>query len=112
VRHVRRGGFVTMLVDQKQNDGIAVAFFGAPAMTAPAIARLARRFDCPIVPIRVERLGGAHFRFTVEKVLETVATGNGATDVLATMTRVNATIEDWVRSRPEQWLWLHRRWPS
>lgn len=112
VRHVRRGGFAAMLVDQKQNDGIAVTFFGAPAMTAPAIARLGRRFDCPIVPIRVERLEGAHFRFTVQKALETVATDNAAADVLATMTRVNATIEDWVRSRPEQWLWLHRRWPS
>jgi Kdo2-lipid IVA lauroyltransferase/acyltransferase len=112
VHHVRRGGFAAMLVDQKQNDGIAVAFFGVPAMTAPAIARLARRFDCPIVPIRVERLGGAHFRFTVEEALEAVTTDNAAADVLATMTRVNAVIEEWVRARPEQWLWLHRRWPS
>jgi Kdo2-lipid IVA lauroyltransferase/acyltransferase len=111
VRHVRRGGAAAMLVDQKQNDGIAVAFFGAAAMTAPAIARLGRRFDCPIVPIRVERLEGAHFRFTVEEALDTVATGNAVADVLATMMRVNAIIEDWVRARPEQWLWLHRRWP-
>jgi len=28
------------------------------------------------------------------------------------MARVNATIESWVRARPEQWLWLHRRWPD
>jgi lauroyl/myristoyl acyltransferase len=27
------------------------------------------------------------------------------------MTTVNAIIEDWVRERPEHWLWLHRRWP-
>ena len=25
---------------------------------------------------------------------------------------VNAMIEDWIRARPEQWLWLHRRWPE
>jgi Kdo2-lipid IVA lauroyltransferase/acyltransferase len=112
VRHLRRGGYAAMLVDQKQNDGIAVPFFGTAVMTAPAIARLGLRFDCPIVPVRVERLDGAHFRFTVQPPLEKANTGDAAADVLATMTRVNAVIEEWVRARPEQWLWLHRRWPS
>jgi len=28
------------------------------------------------------------------------------------MTRVNKTLEGWVRDRPEQWFWLHRRWPD
>jgi len=32
--------------------------------------------------------------------------------VLAMMTCVNAMIESWVRARPEQWPWLHRRWPN
>jgi len=21
-------------------------------------------------------------------------------------------LEDWVRERPEQWLWVHKRWPD
>lgn len=108
--HMRGGGHVAMLVDQKQNDGIAVPFFGREAMTAPAIARLGLRFDCPIVPIHVERLQGARFRFTALSPLKIAYTGDPTTDVLATMTRVNAMIEGWVRARPEQWLWVHRRW--
>jgi len=28
------------------------------------------------------------------------------------MTRINQMVEDRVRARPEQWLWLHRRWPD
>jgi hypothetical protein len=28
------------------------------------------------------------------------------------MVRVNATLEEWIRDRPEQWLWVHRRWPD
>jgi KDO2-lipid IV(A) lauroyltransferase len=112
LRHLRAGGHVAMLVDQKQNDGIAVPFFGAAAMTAPALGRLGRRFACPILPIRVERLSGAHFRFTVQPPIEIPDTGDAVADVLSVMTRVNAVIEDWVRARPEQWIWLHRRWPS
>jgi Kdo2-lipid IVA lauroyltransferase/acyltransferase len=112
LRHLRRGGHLAMLVDQKLNDGIAVPFFGRDAMTAPAIARLALQFACPIVPIRVERLAGARFRFAVLPPLAVSPTGDTAADVLATMTRINAVIEEWVRARPEQWLWLHRRWPD
>lgn len=112
VRHLRHGGSVAMLADQKQNDGIAVPFFGRDAMTAPAIARLAYRFDCPLVPVRVERLRGARFRCTVMAPIEMTATGSAAGDVRATMARVNGVLEGWVRACPEQWLWLHSRWPS
>jgi Kdo2-lipid IVA lauroyltransferase/acyltransferase len=112
LRHLRSGGQVAMLVDQKQNDGIPVSFFGAAVMTAPAPARLGLRFGCPILPVRLERLAGARFRFTVLPAFEAVDTGDAAADVLVTMTRVNAMLELWVRARPEQWLWLHRRWPD
>jgi Kdo2-lipid IVA lauroyltransferase/acyltransferase len=109
---LRAGGHIGMLVDQKMNDGIAVPFFGRVAMTAPALARFAYRYDCPIVPVRVERLEGSHFRITFDPPLVRPETGDRQRDVLEFMTRVNAQIESWIRARPEQWLWLHRRWPD
>lgn len=110
VRHLRGGGRVGMLVDQKLNDGIAVPFFGHDAMTAPAIARLALRFDCPMVPVRLERLEGARFRFTVLPAMRAASSGDVPLDVVRAMTRINAMIEGWIGARPEQWLWIHRRW--
>jgi Kdo2-lipid IVA lauroyltransferase/acyltransferase len=112
LRHLRNGGLVGMLADQKLNDGIAVAFMGRDAMTAPALARLSLRFRCSIRPVRIERLRGARFRFTVQPPIALSDSGNAAADVLAIMTRVNAAIESWVCARPEHWLWLHRRWPT
>jgi KDO2-lipid IV(A) lauroyltransferase len=112
VRHLQHGGSIAMLVDQKQNDGVAVPFFGRDAMTAPAIARLGSRFGCPLVPVRVERLNGARFRCTVMAPIEIVETGDATLDDLATMARVNAVLEGWIRARPEQWLWVHSRWPA
>jgi Kdo2-lipid IVA lauroyltransferase/acyltransferase len=52
---LRRGTHLALLADQKMNDGIAVPFFGRLAMTAPALAVLALRFDCDVLPLRVER---------------------------------------------------------
>lgn len=106
-----RGGTVAMLVDQKMNDGIAVPFFGLPAMTAPAIAQLALKFRCPVIPVRTERLDGARYRLTLSPPLDLPDSGNRNADILALMTRINAMVEEWIRARPEQWLWLHNRWP-
>jgi Kdo2-lipid IVA lauroyltransferase/acyltransferase len=109
---LRRGAHLTMLADQKMNDGIPVAFFGQTAMTTSALAVLALRFDCDVFPARVERLAGARFRLTVFPPLPLPRSGNHHADVAALMTRVNQILEAWIRDRPEQWFWLHRRWPD
>ncbi len=109
---LREGGALGLLVDQKMNDGVEARFFGQPAMTAPALAALALRFRCPVVPAHCRRLGPARLRVTVEPPLPLPDTGNRAADVLALTQAVNDRIEGWVREYPEGWLWLHRRWPK
>jgi Kdo2-lipid IVA lauroyltransferase/acyltransferase len=109
---LRQGDHLTMLADQKLNDGVPVPFFGRDAMTAPALALLARRFDCDLLPARVERLKGARFRLTVFPPLGLPRSGNAHADVAALLGEVNRTLEGWIRDRPEQWFWLHRRWPD
>jgi Kdo2-lipid IVA lauroyltransferase/acyltransferase len=109
---LRRGAHVALLPDQKFNDGIPVPFFGRPAMTPPALAMLALRYDCDVYPLRMERLRGARFRLTVEEKLELPHSGNRSADIAALMASANATLERWIRERPEQWLWLHNRWPD
>jgi KDO2-lipid IV(A) lauroyltransferase len=105
------GGHLGMLVDQKMNDGIAVPFMGRDAMTA-AVARLALSFNCPIVAGRIERLGGAHFRATLEPPITLFRSDDRERDVYNVMVQINAAIERWVRAQPGQWLWLHNRWPD
>jgi Kdo2-lipid IVA lauroyltransferase/acyltransferase len=107
-----RGEHLTMLADQKLNEGIPVPFFGRPAMTATALALLALRFDCDVLPVRVERLRGARFRLSVFPPLALPRTGDQTADVAALTAAVTAVLETWIRDRPEQWLWVHRRWPD
>ncbi len=110
MKALSRGDNLGMLMDQKLNRGIAVPFFGRDAMTAPALALFARRFDCAVVPTRVERLHGARFRLTFYPALEFEQTSDRHADITAIMERVNTVIEGWVRDRPDQWFWMHRRW--
>lgn len=112
LKALMQGGHLGMLVDQKMNDGIGVPFFGHNAMTAPALAQLALKFDCPVIPIRVERLGGLKFRVTCYPPLEINRSGDKTADILAVTTQVNQILEDWIRQQPAQWLWLHNRWPD
>ncbi len=106
------GGHLGMLVDQKMNDGIPVPLFGHDAMTAPALAQLALKFDCPVIPIRVERLQGLSFRVTCFPPLEIKPGNDKSADILAITTEVNHILEGWIREQPAQWLWLHNRWPD
>ena len=112
VRRVRDGGYTAMLVDQKMNDGIAVPFFGRDAMTAPALAQLAFKYDLPVWPVRTERLAGCRFRVTIFPKLELPRSDDMSSDVAETMHMVNTLLESWIRERPGQWLWLHNRWPK
>ncbi len=107
---LKKGGHLGMLVDQKMNDGIAVPFFGIPAMTAPALAQFALRFNCPLVPARIYRLKGCHFKMVLSPPLPVVTTDNRHDDIVRIMSQVNRILETWVRETPEQWLWLHNRW--
>lgn len=109
---LERGGVLGLLADQKHNQGVAVPFFGRPAMTAPMVARLALQYRCPVHGAWVRRLDGLKFRVTIEPPLEISDSGDHDADVAAILAQVNATYERWIRESPEQWMWVHRRWPK
>lgn len=110
--HLQRGGSLGLLVDQKMNDGIAVPFFGRDAMTAPALAQFALRFNAPIIPVHVVRIGPARFRMICDEPMAVTLTGDRVAEIRAITRAMNVRLEDWIRADPSSWLWLHRRWPK
>lgn len=109
---LRKKQSLGILVDQKMNEGIAVPFFGRDAMTGPGVAQFALRVGCGLLPLRIERLGGVKFRITVGAAVDVTDTGDREGDYRRIMTEVNRHLEEWIRARPEQWLWIHNRWPD
>jgi len=109
---LRAGKAIFLLVDQKTNEGVPAPFFGRMAMTTPAPAALALKLGAIVLPVSNERLKGARFRMTVHDPITFEPTGDYERDVLALTAKINEVIEQCVRYRPSQWLWIHRRWPK
>lgn len=112
IQLLKNGEHIGMLPDQKLNEGIAIPFFGRDAMTPPALAQFALRFDCPVIPVRIERKSGVNFRITYYPPMKVENTGDRHADVRNFMIKINGMLEGWISERPDQWLWLHRRWPE
>lgn len=112
IRALSKGQSVALMNDQKFNQGVPIPFFGHEAMTAPGATRLAMKFGAPLLPVSVLRTGVARYRVTFH---EPFHPERGATEddaVLATLLRINRFLEDRIREAPEQWFWMHNRWPK
>jgi KDO2-lipid IV(A) lauroyltransferase len=110
IKILKNSGSITMLIDQKMNDGIAVPFFGIDAMTAPAIARLAKKYDAHIIPSQIIRLDKANFILKFYPIIPLVKTNNNEQDIYNIMYKINYMVESWIKEYPAQWFWLHNRW--
>ncbi|MBE6449321.1 MAG: lauroyl acyltransferase [Alphaproteobacteria bacterium] len=101
---------IGILCDQKLREGIDVPFFGHLAKTAPAIATLSLKFDLPILPARVVRDENCNYVCYYYPIIKPVDTGDKTKDTYDLMLKINQMLEEWIREKPEQWLWIHHRW--
>ena len=106
VAHVARGGFIMILVDQRNSGAPFLDFLGQPAETVTVAADLALKTGAALIPARAVRDIEAN-RFDV--TFEPPVTGDDAGRM---MQAVNDRIGAWIEEHPEQWLWFHRRWRS
>ena len=104
------GEHLGMLVDQHFSRGVDVMFLGRPCKANPSVARLARRFNCPVVGVRVVRLPGRRFRVMAEGPFDLPRDAEGLVDVKAATQMMTDVVGRWVRENPGQYLWFHRRW--
>ena len=111
ITHLRGGGRLVLLIDQKMNDGIPARLFGHTAMTAPAAATLGLRLGALVVPAFCRRIGPARMLAVCEAPLELPDSGDRTADVATLTQAINDRVEAWVRAQPQDWLWVHRRWP-
>jgi KDO2-lipid IV(A) lauroyltransferase len=116
LRALRKGESVAFMNDQYARPpmGVRVRFFGVMVDTLAAVGPLAKRTGAAIVPASAYRDAQGVSHVVIEPELdlgESLDSPEKSTQALA------SKVESWVRARPEQWLWIHRRfknvdWPS
>ncbi|MDD5629623.1 MAG: hypothetical protein PHU21_11200 [Elusimicrobia bacterium] len=111
LRALRRGDSVAFMNDQYAPPpmGVPARFFGVEVATLAAVGALARRTGAAVVPVSSYRDRDGLVRVVVEPELDVSACIN---DTPAVTGLVAAKVEGWVRSHPEQWLWIHRRFKN
>lgn len=112
LRALARGESVALMNDQKFNGGVAAPLFGVIARTAPGPSSFALRYGVPLQPMSVQRTHKARFRVVVHDPIHLDNTGDRNADIEAGVQRVNAFMEERIRERPEEWFWVHKRWPN
>ena len=104
VRHLRDGGIISILLDEKYSEGVRIPFLGHDAYTSLSAAQLALKYDLPMIAaygIRTE--DGDAFRVEFEAPIP-------HTNPI-TMTRAfNDSLSARIMANPEQWYWMLRRW--
>ena len=110
LRLLREGGFVGVLIDQDTDvQGHFVPFFGRLAFTPRAAGDLAVRTGAPIVFGCVHRVAPAMHEVVLKRI-DVPRTGDREQDSLALTAAATRAIEDEIRRRPDEWVWMHRRW--
>jgi KDO2-lipid IV(A) lauroyltransferase len=106
IKHLKTGGSLGLLSDQKMNDGMKVNFFGTEVKAAAAAAEFSVKYNIPVVPFRTIRDEKTKINFVFR--LEKPIYPEGCTSEQL-MQKIYDIYEQWIREYPNQWFWQHNR---
>ena len=90
--------------------GLKTTFFGKETGTAMGLAIMVQRTGAPVLPIYTYREDSGKTVVIFEKPLEFDKIEDKEEKILHITQKCNDKLEDLVRKKPEQWMWVHRRW--
>lgn len=110
LKTLREGKFFGIIGDQGMPDsGFSCPFLGRMAYTSPAPAMLAYKTNCPIIVATTKRLND-FYEIHYSPPLFPDCSRPMAEEVERLMKQALALLEETIRDRPEEWLWIHNRW--
>ena len=106
---LRKGGLLYLLPDMNfgPEESIFVRFFGQPAATVPSLSRFARLGRAKVVST-ISFMEPHGYNLHVQGPWPDFPTE----DVEADTQRMNDYLEGWVRQRPHEYFWVHKRFKT
>jgi KDO2-lipid IV(A) lauroyltransferase len=106
------GGVIATLADQDAGArGQFVDYFGRPASTHKAVALLSLEHRVPLVVLGARKVREPmQYELIIQDVIWPEEYSEQPDAIRAITQRFTAALEQVVRTAPEQYFWLHRRW--
>ncbi len=110
LRGLKNGAFLGIVGDQGMPDsGYSSPFLGREAWTSPVPALLAYKTNTPLIVATTIRENGK-YRIHYSPALFPNQDASKETEVKRLMDEALCLFENSIKTRPEQWLWVHNRW--
>ena len=108
IKKLSEGKSIALMIDQRVREGEKVKFFDNLATTTTIPAQLAKKYNCELVPIYIERKESNYFKIYISKPIKV-----GKTKSIQQITEfLNQVLEKMILKNVDQWIWTHDRWKS
>jgi len=106
VKHLKKGGRLGMLIDQKASEGIDINFFGTKVKAPNTAGEFAVKYNMPIVMGRCIRDETTKINFVLKFETPIYPENKTAEEITQ---KIYDIYEKWIREYPSQWFWQHNR---
>jgi len=106
VKAISENTSIALMIDQRVTEGEKSLLFNMPTYTTTIPAQLVKKYNCPVVPIYIERKNKIYFDITVESPIH--FTKND--DIESITQKLNTWLEKKILVNPDQWIWTHNKW--
>ena len=108
IKKLSEGKSIALMIDQRVREGEKVKFFDNLATTTTIPAQLAKKYNCELIPIYIERKESNYFKIYISKPIKV-----GKTKSIQQITEfLNQVLEKMILKNVDQWIWTHDRWKS
>ena len=108
VKNLMNGKSIALMIDQRVREGDKVPFFSNIATTTTNPAQLAKKYNCELIPIYIERSKKNYFKMFVSEPIKV----NKNKTIFDITLFLNQVLEKMILKNLDQWIWTHNRWKS
>ena len=106
IKAISKNTSIALMIDQRVTEGEKSLLFNMPTYTTTIPAQLVKKYNCPVVPIYIERKNEVYFDMTVESPIRFKKND----DIEIITQKLNTWLEKKILMNPDQWIWTHNKW--
>ena len=106
IKYKKKNYSTALMIDQRVSEGVLSNLFNKQALTTTIPAQLVKKYNIPIVPVFIERIGNIKYKVIIKKPV----VFSKEHSIIEITEKLNEILEKMIIKNPEQWIWSHNRW--